>query len=68
VMMLSNQCWQWHCRGDIGSNVISLPSHVGNGVAEVMLVVARYRCHFMLAMVLPSLPGDGIAKAMLAMA
>jgi hypothetical protein len=40
VMTLSNRRWLLRDRGDIGRGVISLLSHAGNGVAEVILVVA----------------------------
>jgi hypothetical protein len=53
--------------GDIGRGVLSLPSHAGDGVTEVMLVVVRCHCRVMLAMSLPSLAGDGAIEATLLM-
>jgi hypothetical protein len=36
--------WRWHCRGDVGRGVMSLPSHGSDGVAQSMLVVALRHC------------------------
>jgi hypothetical protein len=50
---------------------MSLPSHVGDGIAEVTLATARCRCrgnigHGMMS--LSSLAGDGAIKALLVVA
>jgi hypothetical protein len=44
---------------------MSLPSHVGDGVAEATLAEAQCRCQVMQAMVLPSLTDDGAIEATL---
>jgi hypothetical protein len=79
VMVLLNRCWlwrvvavescrRWHCQFDVGRGVMLLPSHASNGVAEVMLAVARCRCRVMLVMVLSSIAGDDAVESTLAVA
>jgi hypothetical protein len=81
VIVLSSQCCQWHYRGNVARGVMSLPSHIGDGIAE-SLPIARCRCRVLLVMVrwhrrgdvsrgamsLPSLAGDGTAKEKLVVA
>jgi hypothetical protein len=28
-------CWRWRCRGDVGRDAMSLPSHAGDGAVKV---------------------------------
>jgi hypothetical protein len=38
VMALPRRCWSWRCRGDIGRSVMSLWSHIGDGVVPLSSV------------------------------
>jgi hypothetical protein len=33
-------CWQWRCQGDVSHGVMSLPSHVSDGVAVAEAALA----------------------------
>jgi hypothetical protein len=45
--------------------MISLLSHVGDGIVETVLVMMRCCCRVMLVMALLSFAGDGATEAML---
>jgi hypothetical protein len=49
----AKSCWWWHCRGDVGRGVMSLPCHAGDDIAEATFTVVWCRYRVMLAMALP---------------
>jgi hypothetical protein len=53
VTALPSQCWQWRYQGNVCCGMMSLSSHVGDGIAEEMLAMAQCRCRVMLGMELP---------------
>jgi hypothetical protein len=38
VTALLSQCCLWRCQGDIARGVMSLPSRIGNGIAELLSI------------------------------